>query len=93
MEGKNTVFLFTDTQIIQESFLEDINNILNSGEVRSGVRGGFRAEWEWGWKSLWGERTAHSIDPALSPDSFHGSCPFTSLSHSPIHSHLHRSPT
>lgn len=32
-EGKNTVFLFTDTQIIKESFLEDINNILNSGEV------------------------------------------------------------
>merc|ERR1712136_415559 len=32
-EGKDTVFLFTDTQIIQEEFLEDINNILNSGEV------------------------------------------------------------
>ena len=32
-EGKNVVFLFTDTQIVQENFLEDINNILNSGEV------------------------------------------------------------
>jgi dynein heavy chain len=32
-EGKPTVFLFTDTQIIKESFLEDINNILNAGEV------------------------------------------------------------
>lgn len=31
--GKDTVFLFTDTQIVQEEFLEDINNILNSGEV------------------------------------------------------------
>ncbi len=31
MEGKDTVFLFTDTQIVQESFLEDINNILNAG--------------------------------------------------------------
>ncbi|KAG0617480.1 hypothetical protein M758_5G192300 [Ceratodon purpureus] len=30
---KPTVFLFSDTQIIMESFLEDINNILNSGEV------------------------------------------------------------
>jgi dynein heavy chain, axonemal len=28
-----TVFLITDTQIIKEEFLEDINNILNSGEV------------------------------------------------------------
>ncbi|KNE71129.1 hypothetical protein AMAG_15798 [Allomyces macrogynus ATCC 38327] len=32
-EGKPTVFLFSDTQIQQESFLEDINNLLNSGEV------------------------------------------------------------
>ncbi|KAJ3091162.1 Dynein heavy chain 7, axonemal [Quaeritorhiza haematococci] len=32
-QGKPTVFLFSDTQIQEESFLEDINNILNSGEV------------------------------------------------------------
>jgi len=32
-KGENMVFLFTDTQIVVESFLEDINNILNSGEV------------------------------------------------------------
>ncbi|OAJ39728.1 hypothetical protein BDEG_23556 [Batrachochytrium dendrobatidis JEL423] len=32
-QGKQTVFLFTDTQIQQEEFLEDLNNILNSGEV------------------------------------------------------------
>eukprot|EP00961_Rhodomonas_salina_P112184 1510010-Rhodomonas_salina.1 len=32
-ENKPTVFLFNDTQIITESFLEDINNILNAGEV------------------------------------------------------------
>jgi len=25
--------LFSDTQIVQESFLEDINNLLNSGEI------------------------------------------------------------
>jgi len=32
-EGKDVVFLFSDTQIKQESFLEDLNNILNTGEV------------------------------------------------------------
>ena len=32
-EGKSIVFLFTESQIVKESFLEDINNILNAGEV------------------------------------------------------------
>ena len=30
---QHAVFLFSDTQIKQESFLEDINNLLNTGEV------------------------------------------------------------
>ncbi|KAG9346625.1 hypothetical protein JZ751_006936 [Albula glossodonta] len=33
VDNKPTVFLFNDTQISDESFLEDINNILSSGEV------------------------------------------------------------
>ena len=33
VEGKATMFLFSDTQIKEEAFLEDVNNILNSGEV------------------------------------------------------------
>jgi len=31
--GGGMVFLFSDTQLVKESFLEDINNILNTGEV------------------------------------------------------------
>lgn len=33
MNHKPNVFLIVDTQIVKEEFLEDINNILNSGEV------------------------------------------------------------
>jgi dynein heavy chain len=32
-EGNPAVFLFTDTQIKQENFLEDVGNLLNTGEV------------------------------------------------------------
>lgn len=33
LEGVEVVFLFSDTQIINEAYLEDLNNILNAGEV------------------------------------------------------------
>jgi len=33
VDGKPTTFLFVDTQIINEQFLEDINNVLNAGDV------------------------------------------------------------
>lgn len=33
VDNKPSVFLFNDTQVVEESFLEDINNILSSGEV------------------------------------------------------------
>lgn len=33
IDGTKISFLFTDTQIIIESFVEDINNLLNTGEV------------------------------------------------------------
>ena len=32
-DGHTTVFLLTDTQIKQESFLEDVDGLLNAGEV------------------------------------------------------------
>ena len=33
VEGKPTTFLFCDTQLINEQMLEDINNVLNSGDI------------------------------------------------------------
>ena len=33
VEAKPTAFLFVDTQIINENMLEDINTVLNSGDV------------------------------------------------------------
>ena len=33
MEDKPTIFLITDGQLVEESFLEDIHSILSSGEV------------------------------------------------------------
>lgn len=33
IDNKTTTFLFNDTQVAHESFLEIINNILSSGEV------------------------------------------------------------
>lgn len=32
-DGKSIVFLLTDTQIKDESFLEDVNTLLNTGEL------------------------------------------------------------
>lgn len=33
VKGQKTVFLITDTQIKEEAFLEDIDSVLNTGEV------------------------------------------------------------
>lgn len=33
VSNKETTFILVDTQVAEESFLEDINNILSSGEV------------------------------------------------------------
>jgi dynein heavy chain len=33
IQGRTSTFLFTDAQIVEESFLEDINNLLNSGDI------------------------------------------------------------
>ena len=35
VDNKPTTFLFVDTQIIAEQMVEDINNVLNSGDVPS----------------------------------------------------------
>ncbi len=33
VEGKQVAFILTDSQIVCESFVEDVSNILNSGDV------------------------------------------------------------
>jgi dynein heavy chain len=33
VKGQHTVFLLTDEQVVEEAFLEDVNNLLNNGEV------------------------------------------------------------
>lgn len=33
IENQPVTFLLIDSQIVEEEFLEDVNNILNSGEV------------------------------------------------------------
>lgn len=33
LDNEPQVFLFSDTQLVKEAFLEDINNLLNSGEI------------------------------------------------------------
>ncbi|KAH9266776.1 hypothetical protein BASA84_000973, partial [Batrachochytrium salamandrivorans] len=33
VENQKTVFLFPDTQILEESFIEDVNSLLNAGDV------------------------------------------------------------
>jgi len=33
ISNKETTFILVDTQVVDETFFEDINNILSSGEV------------------------------------------------------------
>lgn len=33
LEQKQTIFLFSDTQILRESMVEEVCNILNNGEI------------------------------------------------------------
>ncbi|GLC56009.1 hypothetical protein PLESTB_001054700 [Pleodorina starrii] len=64
LEGRETVFLFTDTQIVQENFLEDINNILNSGEV----------------PNLWANDDQEAITNAMRPIMTAAGLPVTKMS-------------
>ncbi|CAF0750041.1 unnamed protein product [Didymodactylos carnosus] len=44
LEGKNTVFMFNDSQIKDESFIEDINMMLNTADIPNLFPGDERAE-------------------------------------------------
>lgn len=46
VDNEPVVFLFSDTQILQESFLEDINNMLNSGKYNM-LQGVSICHWGW----------------------------------------------
>lgn len=56
-----TVFLFSDSQMKDESFLEDINNILNTGEVPSLFPKVWRVWAAWG---VWGAQARGGAQPA-----------------------------
>ncbi|XP_028179118.1 dynein heavy chain 6, axonemal [Ostrinia furnacalis] len=58
---EDTVFLFTDTQITKEEFLEDINNMLNSGEVPNLFEGDTYEQVQTGCR---GEAGKNGINPA-----------------------------
>ena len=51
--GQPTVFLFSDNQMKEESFLEDINNILNTGAAPDSAA------------ALWHSAAAYSYVPAV----------------------------
>lgn len=44
-QDKPTMFLFLDTQIKMEGFVEDINSLLNTGEVTNELQWAFRASY------------------------------------------------
>lgn len=53
VNNQPTVFLFSDTQIVEEAYLEDINGILNSGEVAN----------------LWNNEETMQVNEALEPSA------------------------
>jgi len=70
-DSKRIMFLFADSQIKDEAFVEDINNMLNAGEVPNMFPSDERMQvtsWALGWcRGLWAITVGISRCLALAP--------------------------
>ena len=68
VDNKTSVFIFNDTQVVEEGFLEDINNVLSSGEVPNLYKPDeFEEVYIYVYSQLCGARSLHESTQLRSP--------------------------
>ena len=68
VDNKTSVFIFNDTQVVEEGFLEDINNVLSSGEVPNLYKPDeFEEVYIYMYSQLCGARSLHKSAQLRSP--------------------------